>query len=403
MATIEIVNIDDVFPLFDEYGNNLASRDYSTKENQKYVEKLARSMSAKGIPDEMVTLVRDGGIYRIKAGNSRIEAMRKLGTKKFPAIVEDEGTKQAIIETIVRTNVKKKYSEKEEAQFITQLQAFGDDDYVSSVADIKPEESKHIRRAVEAVKDAAQDMSLLRLIAIGENADDPEAVEALTNCAEKDYLLVAKEIETRHAREYAENELLGALKARNIPVVDNADGYALVTTVNRAEMLPECLPEQTVAVYYQAGFYLLMKPSSDKDNSEHKTIIQEAKEATIAARVGQTLEEMEVWLAEALKDGKPLRTITAQAEKEAMASYPIKQFKEAHGMHALIAGQIEVARWFIETSRKINSHILDYADELVPTECDRYLSTVDIFVRDGYATTESEQHLYAEIKELGNE
>jgi len=59
-AVIETVSIEDVYPLVDEFGNDLATRDYSTKANQAYVEELARSMRAKGIPDEMVTLVRDG-------------------------------------------------------------------------------------------------------------------------------------------------------------------------------------------------------------------------------------------------------------------------------------------------------------------------------------------------------
>lgn len=71
-AVIETVSIEDVYPLVDEFGNDLARRDYTLKENQAYVQELARSMRSKGIPDEMVTLVRDGGIYRIKAGNSRI-------------------------------------------------------------------------------------------------------------------------------------------------------------------------------------------------------------------------------------------------------------------------------------------------------------------------------------------
>ncbi len=44
MPTIGRVNIDDVFPWEDEYGNEFLSRDYTTKENQRYVERLAESM-----------------------------------------------------------------------------------------------------------------------------------------------------------------------------------------------------------------------------------------------------------------------------------------------------------------------------------------------------------------------
>lgn len=399
MLTIETVNIADVYPLYDEYGNDLASRDYSTKENQKYVDELAQSMSAKGIPDELVTLVRDGGIYRIKAGNSRVMAMRKLGTKTFPAIVEDESTEQAIIETVVRTNTKKKYSAVEESRFMRQLQAFGDDEYVSSVAGIKPEESKRMRRACEVVKDAADDMSLLRLIKIGEYADDPEAVEALTNCAEKDYLLIAKEIEKRRAREHAEKALIHELKARNIPISDDANGYELITTVNRAEMLPATLPDDTIAVPYRAGFYLLMKPASDSTQPNAEENLSRARDEAIQVRVSQSLEDMQAWLVEAIKDGNQLQAITDYTAREAWDSYPVKDFMANNSIRYLSVGQVEIARWFIETSRKINSRLLDYANMLVRVECERYLLVVDLFVRDGYATTKDEQDLYAEIKE----
>ena len=223
MATvIETVNIEDVYPLVDEFGNDLARRDYSLKENQAYVQELARSMRSKGIPDEMVTLVRDGGIYRIKAGNSRIMAMRELGTKAFPAIVEDESTLQAAIETVVRTNTKKKYEAVEESRFVRQLAMFGTDEYVAEVSGLTVEKAAKVRRAAKVVEDAADDMSLMRLIAIGEFADDPEAVAALTNCSEREYQTVAKRFETRRKKESAANDLAGELAARGIAVVDDA-------------------------------------------------------------------------------------------------------------------------------------------------------------------------------------
>jgi len=78
---IERVRIEDVYPVEDEYGNQYLSRDYSLKENQRYIEELAASFDQKtGEPNEPPVLVRDGGIYRIKAGNTRIMAMRSLGT-----------------------------------------------------------------------------------------------------------------------------------------------------------------------------------------------------------------------------------------------------------------------------------------------------------------------------------
>ena len=43
MQVIETVSIDDVFPLEDEYGNDLARRDYTLKANKEYVRRLADS------------------------------------------------------------------------------------------------------------------------------------------------------------------------------------------------------------------------------------------------------------------------------------------------------------------------------------------------------------------------
>ena len=107
MPRIETVSIEDVFPYVDEYGNEFLSRDYSLRENQEYVHELARSMARRGVPDEPVTLARDGGVYRIVAGNSRVMAMRELGTKRFPAVILDDEDAQAAVETAVRTNTKK--------------------------------------------------------------------------------------------------------------------------------------------------------------------------------------------------------------------------------------------------------------------------------------------------------
>ena len=94
---IETVSIEDVFPLEDEYGNSMARRDYTLKANKDYVKRLAESFNPETKqPDEPPVLVRDRGIYRIKAGNSRVEAMRLLKVKSFTAVVED-GDEKAVV------------------------------------------------------------------------------------------------------------------------------------------------------------------------------------------------------------------------------------------------------------------------------------------------------------------
>ena len=49
-AVIETVSIEDVYPLVDEFGNDLARRDYTLKENQAYVQELARRCVPRASP-----------------------------------------------------------------------------------------------------------------------------------------------------------------------------------------------------------------------------------------------------------------------------------------------------------------------------------------------------------------
>ena len=159
MPVIERVSIDDVYPWEDEYGNEFLSRDYSTKENQRYLGRLAESMRAKGVPDEPVQLSRDDGIFRIVSGNSRVRAMRMIGTKEFDAVVLDDAEANEAMrratETAVRTNTKKKYDAIEESRLVQQLAMFADDEYVAEAAGIDVEKVKSIRKGRQAVGDDA--------------------------------------------------------------------------------------------------------------------------------------------------------------------------------------------------------------------------------------------------------
>lgn len=231
MPVIERVSIDDVYPWEDEYGNEFLSRDYSTKENQRYVERLAESMRAKGVPDEPVQLSRDGGIYRIVSGNSRVRAMRLLGTKSFDAVVlDDEEAGQAMrraVETTVRTNTKKRYDALEESRFVQQLAMFRDDEYVAEAAGIAPEQVRKVRRARKAVGDDAEEMTLCRLAAIAEFEGDEAAVERLTKCPERevDWQVRSLRREAELARDRA--EIAAAIEEAGVTVLHKAPSGAI--------------------------------------------------------------------------------------------------------------------------------------------------------------------------------
>ena len=123
-------------------------------------------------------LVRDGDKYRIKAGNSRVMAMKMLGTTECWAVVDSDDTVQSVLETVVRTNTKKTYEPVEESYFVQQLAMFGSDEYVADTAGITVEQAGKVRRGREILGTLAEQMSLERMYAAVEFDGDPEAVEA---------------------------------------------------------------------------------------------------------------------------------------------------------------------------------------------------------------------------------
>ncbi len=390
MPTIETVHIDDVYQLEDEYGNSFATRDYTTPENIAYVEELARSMQPKGIPDEMVTLVRDGGIYRIKSGNSRVEAMRKLGTKTFPAIVEDETTEQAILETVVRTNTKKKYSATEESTFIRQLCLFGDDEYVSEVSGVEREKVAKVRRATRVIDDAANDMSLGRLCAIAEFEKYPDVVEALTNCSEKEYPSIVKQAREAIEAAACEKLLLRGFDALRIPIDQDATGLVVaavsqpsdLATVRRDNNPCDIVAKKTEF----AGIYNIIDVRHPEQNTPNAAALDKMFDGGITNR--------RAWLAEALKKRAKLTYIRAAVGKnQERHPFIIRPFINATGM-TLDIGQTDIVYWFeLANSRIRGANLIAENDELRRDACEMYASLIATLHADGYQPTTHEMQL----------
>lgn len=230
MQLIE-VNIDDVYPLKDEYGNDLARRDYSLKVNKDYVHELAAKIKPKGEPDELVSLVQDGGIYRIIAGNSRVEAMREIGTKHFKAIVYEEMSIPDAIAVAIRTNTKKKYEASEELQNFVQLSAFASEDYIAEQTGEDRERIKSIRTAHRLAGDQIDKMTFEWASAIAEFRDDQEAVDELTNCKESEWKSIYKDlVEMRNAAD-RRKDMVAKIEYYNIDLLPDAPADYLYRTM----------------------------------------------------------------------------------------------------------------------------------------------------------------------------
>lgn len=321
-TTIEKVSIKDVLPLYDEYGNCMARRDYSLPENVAYVEELARSMAKKGVPDEMVTLVRDGDVLRIKAGNSRIEAMKVLGTEEFEAIVEDAGDAidRDITETTIRTNTKKKYEAVEESRFVQQLMLMSDDVGVAEVTGMDAEKVAGVRRACESVGEAAETMSLLKLLAIDEFSDDEEARRRLSDADESSWERVASDLREKRARRAKWDEIIVACDEMAIDIVSDREdvvGMSWERYVRSAQDLKGAPDGSKVRDDGENAYcrFALYAPAKGKDqaeieaDNERNEYFGELEDA--AAKVETRMCE---WLADRIEAGSFPAFVVAEVE-----------------------------------------------------------------------------------------
>lgn len=361
-------------------------------------------MKRKGIPDELVELVEDGGIYRIKSGNTRVMAMRELGTKRFPAVVFQQEDLLESIETTIRTNVKKTYEPIEESRFVQQLAIFADDQYVSETTGIDACKVKRIRKGAKAVDDAAQDMSLDRLMAIGEFENDPDAVEELTNCKESEWGYIAIKLRDRKAREELEHSIGAALGERGIAIAADAVGMRSSGYVYKVEDIPEDIPEGTVAMKLSwcAGFQL-HSPAEEGPVDAEAQRMAEAREAA-EHLYSEGSGKRNAWLADQIIAGNSLAALKKIGEgRQERFSYAVGGFIDQFDddVSAEIALHIEVSTSeAIELFTELNANgrygIRDYNLEYEEEYCRDYKALIDAMEADGYEPSEGEQGLYQE-------
>lgn len=392
---IETVNIEDVYPVEDKYGNQYLSRDYSLKANQEYVKKLAKSFGPDGQPDEPPVLVEDGGIYRVKSGNSRIMAMRELGTKEFTAVIDERDTPQSLVEATVRTDTKKTYEAVERSRYEQQLYLFGPDEYVSEVTGRSVDDVRKVRRAKQAASDASEDMTIERMIAIGEFADDPEAVEKLTNCPQKEWERVAATL--RQKRDHAEREaaLMAALEARGIPVVDEAPDHTTIKHINAASAIPNELPDGAVFVRstYHDGTYnggWLKAPTTEDISPEQAARDQAKAEHDALYEICETTREQ--WIISNLEDDNEHLWELVDSSPYV---YRVSRFIERAELN-IPKGPADTLNAYLDN----RGNLYGYHDDPHPDRCKTFIALTDAMEADGYEPPEEEQRLYCMAKEI---
>ncbi len=394
MASIETVRIEDVYPLTDEYGNSMARRDYSLKANKDYVKRLAESFNPETkLPDEPVVLVRDGGVYRIKTGNSRVEAMKLLKVKSFPAVVED-GDAGAVVEAAWRTDTKKTYEAEERAEIFKALTLFGDDEYVGRITGIDAERVKRIRKGSKRAGEAMEQMPMDWMEAVGEFEGDPEAAKAILDAGASGWRYEAERRRAAAARARWRAEMEAALADAGVEVADwNPDGMHYKKLLESPGDLAGIDIEPGAKAEFNkwntcAWLYF---PGGEKAaDPEREQMLARRDEA------GSQFEEADKsrskWLAEHLEEIDPaaiLKALPAGSEIE-VYDYDVIEFCEAHGAEIPIGPAVTVAA-FCEASAKPWDKLSDSPD---PDGCRGFVALTDAMELCGYEPPEAEQKLY---------
>lgn len=200
---LETIPLSDIFP-----------NEKNPRTHFEDIDELAASFE-NGEPFTPIAVVQDGGIYTLIDGERRYRAMRKLGTKRCRALVAETQDDADVLVAMVSTNNKQQLDNVELSRGIQQALMFSGVERVERASGKK--NLRRVGRAVKRVGDAAEDMSIDRLLAIDENADNPALVEALTNCKESEWRTVladAKSDSKEATQEASEEEALrGELEA----------------------------------------------------------------------------------------------------------------------------------------------------------------------------------------------
>ncbi len=398
--TTEVVNIEDVFPLEDEYGNSMARRDYSLKANRDYVKRLAESFDPEThLPDEPPVLVRDGGLYRITTGNSRVEAMRLLKVKSFPAVVV-EGDAKEVVEAAWRTDTKKTYEAEERADIFKALTLFGDDEYVSKVTGVESERVKRIRKGAARAGEAMDQMTMEWMEAVGEFEDDPEAAKAILEAGAREWQWKASSLRAKRERDELRAKMEEALSAKGVEIAEDGADMSGMTYAAYLTSLSDTereFDEGSVAVFRKdsSAAYLYIPSGARETDPEEEA--RKARKDEAAAQFEEARASRGKWLAEHLAEIDPAdisKALPSGTEVDAY-DWEVNSFCEAFGVELPIGPAVTVAAYCeldIAPWPK-------YGEEPRRDSCRDFVALTDAMELCGYEPPEAEQKLYQMAKD----
>lgn len=394
---LEVVNIEDVYP--DE--NN---------PRQKFdgIDELAESFELnKERPGEPFTppiLVRDGGIYRIVDGERRYKALKKRRKTSFTANVCDDMDEANTLMAMLATDNKQPLSELEKSRGVQQMLLLGVDP-VQVDKTTKGANAKRIKRTMDKIGDAAEDMTLDRMLAIDEFSDDPSIVEQLTTCTEKAWEGIADNARRERKIKNEMAAIKEALINKGYRVVDEQpENYYYSGAIRRAKEVDALTDDPNEVVFklnsYDGRSYEKLKYRPDnKKNNEQIAAIKKMKDD-----IRESEEHRAIWFGDRLDNPAKIPCLVELSVKaffnnnsQILDHYAddlqvdlecdpcklalIVGFEHSHRSLVAYAGEVmgaKISQWYAE----------GFYD---------YCNVLDAFIQDGYKPEAWESELFAKI------
>lgn len=394
---LEVVNIEDVYP--DE--NN---------PRQKFdgIDELAESFELnKERPGEPFTppiLVRDGGIYRIVDGERRYKALKKRRKTSFTANVCEDMDEANTLMAMLATDNKQPLSELEKSRGVQQMLLLGVDP-VQVDKTTKGAHAKRIKRTMEKIGDAAEDMTLDRMLAIDEFSDDPEVVKQLTNCDEKSWEGI-RDYARRERKSKKEMEAIKkALTEKGYRVVEEVpENYYYSGGVRRAKDI-EALTDDPSEVVFRLNDYdgksyekLKFRPKTNVDN-EKIAAIKKMKDD-----IRESEEHRAIWFGDRLENPSKIPCL-AKIARDAFV-YNNSMVLDHYKDDLQVDLECEPCKLALVVGyERSYSSIAPYADDILDGTPDKwiadrfydYCKVLDAFIQDGYKPEAWESELFAKI------
>ena len=394
---LEVVNIEDVYP--DE--NN---------PRQKFdgIDELAESFELnKERPGEPFTppiLVRDGGIYRIVDGERRYKALKKRRKTSFTANVCEDMDEANTLMAMLATDNKQPLSELEKSRGVQQMLLLGVDP-VQVDKTTKGAHAKRIKRAMDKVGDAAEDMTLDRMLAIDEFSDDPDIVEKLTNCTDKAWEGIADNARRDRKAKEEMAAIKEALINKGYRVVDEQpEDYYYNGAIRRAKDVEAINDDPKEVVFklnsYDGRSYEKLKYRPDnKKNNEQIAAIKKMKDD-----IRESEEHRAIWFGDRLDNPSKIPCLVELSVKAFFNNN--SQILDHYADDLQVDLECDPCKLALIVGFE-HSHrsLVAYADEVMGAKISQwyaegfydYCNVLDAFIEDGYKPEAWESELFAKI------